>query len=631
MVGNTQKYTTTAKQSSSLSATSTNTTTSSLLPPPQTQNMPYYLRRHKELTSNNSSTLSVLNVNTLLLMPNSNTSTTTTTNGKHLSKIPQYCSSQSSAASSPSPSPSSSSSSCSLQNELIHHHLQQQMKSTNNNNNNKSNNKKVTTGTASAASKAAMVQLSFETNVNNKKHAQLNETSFNNNANKKLMKKKRTSTVTNVNVNAIIKKSNNSSYLMSCTTSRSGSSSSSNASTSHSNQETSSDCDEDDDEDDDDDDNNNDEKAEENTITTTLLEDGADEINDELNNNNADVNNKNKAVTFSDKITISKCSGTRGGQQQNTTNIAKLNGKASRTPPHKKFRKLRLFDTPHTPKTLIKKSKLAAALNPISDESKSNSTDEATSKIELPPPPPPPPPSSSFTSIKPSSLPVSILRPVSTPVNIVVANEDKKLFIDTSPPHNQLFKTSKLFNEIFENVHHTPKSLRRTPNLAFKLPHDSNVQEMMDVDVCCFQSAKKLSATKSQQQSQLLRQKLFDQNEEQAQPSCSLKMCEATTTTANKILNFDDTDNEEEYLKVTGSHKMSSSECIDDEMRSLFEPVSSSTNLNKMSKKMLGPPSTPSQSSSRSVPPLNSSTSLFRPIQRCKYIQLCVKVGLTLF
>ena len=585
MVGNTHKYTTATKHSSSLSATSTNTTTSSsLLPPPQTQNMPYYLRRHKELTSNNSSTLSLLNVNNLLLMPNSNTSTTTTqtnTSGKHLSKIPQYCSSQSSAASSPSPSPSSSSSSCSLQNELIHHHLQQ-MKSTNNN---KNNNKKVTTTTATTASKAAMVQLSFETNNVNKKHAQLNETSFNN---KKLMKKKRTSTVTNVNVNAIIKKSNNSSYLMSCTTSRSGSSSS-NASTSHSNQETSSDCDEDDDDEDDDDDdnNNNEEKAEENTITTTLLDDGADEINDDMNNNNADVNNKNKAVTFSDKITISKCSGTRGGQQQqNTTNIAKLNGKASRTPPHKKFRKLRLFDTPHTPKTLIKKSKLAAALNPISDESKSNSTDEATSKIELPPPPPPLPPSSS-SSLKPSSLPVSILRPVSTPVNIFVANEEKKSFIDTSPPHNQLFKTSKLFNDIFENVHHTPKSLRRTPNLAFKLPHDSNVQEMMDVDVCCFQSAKKVSATKTQQQSQHLRQKLFDQNEEQAQSSCSLKMCETTTTTtmANKILNFDDTDNEEEYLKVTASHKMSSSECIDDEMRSLFEPVSSSTNLNKMSKK----------------------------------------------
>lgn len=39
--------------------------------------------------------------------------------------------------------------------------------------------------------------------------------------------------------------------------------------------------------------------------------------------------------------------------------------KSGRTPPHKKFRKLRLFDTPHTPKTLIKKASDVSAAKPV--------------------------------------------------------------------------------------------------------------------------------------------------------------------------------------------------------------------------------------------------------------------------
>jgi len=39
--------------------------------------------------------------------------------------------------------------------------------------------------------------------------------------------------------------------------------------------------------------------------------------------------------------------------------------KTGRTPPHKKFRKLRLFDTPHTPKTLIKKASDVSTTKPV--------------------------------------------------------------------------------------------------------------------------------------------------------------------------------------------------------------------------------------------------------------------------
>jgi len=241
---------------------------------------------------------------------------------------------------------------------------------------------------------------------------------------------------------------------------------------------------------------------------------------------------------------------------------------------------------------------------------------------------------------------VSILRPVSTPVNIVNQEEIKQQALNNSPPHNQLFKTSKLFNDIFENVHHTPKSQRRTPNLAFKMQpqqdttipsptSNANAQEMMDVDFF-YQSAQKkpLSAIKSRipsmnthhLPSQNLRTKLFDQNDDLIATSSS-KACEISS--ANKILNFDDTDNEEEYLIVTGvgSNLKSSNDCLDDEMRTVFEqPLSSHS---KLSSKLLGPPQTPllfnaSNQSSRSVPPLNTSTSLFRPIQRCKYLMMMI-------
>ena len=189
-------------------------------------------------------------------------------------------------------------------------------------------------------------------------------------------------------------------------------------------------------------------------------------------------------------------------------------------------------------------------------------------------------------------------------------------------------------------MHQTPKSLRRTPNLAFKIT-DTNLataaakevvvvaacsspemdpthqDTMMEVDF--YQSTKKHSATKSrltkQQQQQHLRMRLFDQNEGVSTKSALV----LSTSSANKILNFDDTDNEDEYLKVTGLNAKSSSSdstAADDEMRSLFEPHK------KPSASVLGPPQTPllsNSSQSRSVPPPSSSSaSLFRPIQRCK-------------
>jgi wee1-like protein kinase len=368
--------------------------------------------------------------------------------------------------------------------------------------------------------------------------------------------------------------------------------------------------------------NSDDDDDYETTITTTTLLQDDPIDDDDLNNNNCDVNNKNKCVTFSENSIIG--SKTTSAKSKMDPKSASKN---ARTPPHKKFRKLRLFDTAHTPKTLIKKSKLVATTllttDPQNDPKKqtnalTTTTTNTNANVTIP--------KKSVTiasnvSVAPvltkSSLPmpIKVQRNVSTPVNIAVSCNSNAV----SPPHNQLFKTSKLFNDIFEEVHRTPKSLRRTPKLTFKQNHAQSPSKpqtheqnptkqhedehaideeitRMEIDFVQQQqqtqksTSRKYSITKSRlisttssiQQSTLpnqnLRMKLFDQD---------TVTSSSTTSSANKILNFDDTDNEDEYLKTTGSLEMKDV---------MFEH----------DHKVLGPPKTPSA----------VNTSLFRPVQK---------------
>jgi hypothetical protein len=201
--------------------------------------------------------------------------------------------------------------------------------------------------------------------------------------------------------------------------------------------------------------------------------------------------------------------------------------KSSRTPPHKKFRKLRLFDTPHTPKTLIKKSRLASA-------SDSNPASAATNQIEATKPA-----SASKTltsrssSSSSNSSTVTKCTTVTQSTTKYVHYSSSSNETELSPPHNQLFKTAKsVFSEIFDNVSQTPKSLRRTPHLKASMRDEA---EFMEVE-----SAQRASA-KQQQQQPNLRMRLFEQAE--AEPR----------NQANKILNFDDTDNEDEAAKLSAA------------------------------------------------------------------------------
>lgn len=66
---------------------------------------------------------------------------------------------------------------------------------------------------------------------------------------------------------------------------------------------------------------------------------------------------KKKRASLSNKLTF----------DQDDIKVAVSGHKTGRTPPHKKFRKLRLFDTPHTPKTLLIKSSDASNTKPVFD------------------------------------------------------------------------------------------------------------------------------------------------------------------------------------------------------------------------------------------------------------------------
>ncbi len=180
--------------------------------------------------------------------------------------------------------------------------------------------------------------------------------------------------------------------------------------------------------------------------------------------------------------------------------------KTRQTPPLKKFRKLRLFDTPHTPKTLIKKSNILVAqktCDPNLSQSTSNTPQLAATPTVV----------QENKKIKTSRLAANSNKKSYTkeqPPEVLVSNEQQPFLKSKTieqennkqlqdirfgtPPrqyeHSEL-KTSKIMDQIRENVSQTPKTYRRTPGSLLKPPvpvnsHISPVvnyfEAMMDVD-----------------------------------------------------------------------------------------------------------------------------------------------------
>lgn len=137
----------------------------------------------------------------------------------------------------------------------------------------------------------------------------------------------------------------------------------------------------------------------------------------------------------------------------------RTNTRTGRTPPHKKFRKLRLFDTPHTPKTLIKKSSIVLVQTPLNDNNRTTTTssenittDEASSSS-----------SSSITAvvkgfIDPPTLTDAEKAAISNGNGLLNVVDDAPKSRDISPTTNfELHKSTRLLvNEIIKNVNRTP-------------------------------------------------------------------------------------------------------------------------------------------------------------------------------
>lgn len=126
----------------------------------------------------------------------------------------------------------------------------------------------------------------------------------------------------------------------------------------------------------------------------------------------------------------------------------------------------------------------------------------------------------------------------------------------SSPPHNQNFKSSSLFNDIQDVVHHTPVCRRATPATLLKAPCAANPQSspefltsQMDVDqdvilkataqISALQQQQHNSAIRSSVQNSAHARRLFDFNSNGSDMSSMVQQ-----STMNKKLQFDDSDNE---------------------------------------------------------------------------------------
>ena len=242
-----------------------------------------------------------------------------------------------------------------------------------------------------------------------------------------------------------------------------------------------------------------------------------------------------KIVSFATNTTTTTTT-TSNKIKSSNLNHQDHNNKTGRTPPHRKFRKLRLFDTAYTPKTLMKK-----AVDALKTDM-ANKQDENTN-----------------TNTK-------IIETKKTETFISTQNHQdtnhQNFLLDQSPPHNnQLFKSS-----ILSNVNQTPKSLRRTPlkqhtamssamrlNLSPPSTHDIEMQESYESSRSSSSMSNRITTTTT--------------------TSTRLRLFESTNTKTNKTLNFDDSDDE----TCIASNKQQAV-TTDEEMQYLFEQPKSVPN-----------------------------------------------------
>jgi len=316
--------------------------------------------------------------------------------------------------------------------------------------------------------------------------------------------------------------------------------------------------------------------------------------------------------------------------------------RTGRTPPHKKFRKLRLYDTPQTPKTLLKKAQ------PILDTTEITTTTTAITNVSNKKQPL----KKLLTAnevikavVKASPVPLKPLikntktvihntaqqmrpEPISTPLveqkkeSIVALKPTINNNSMSSPPRNQNFQMSSNFNEIHQAVHQTPKSSRRaTPGCLLKAPipmnHNSSPEYSgMDVDqaeifginranipvVSTNSSMKPGSLTASAHA-----RRLFDFNRNGSDMSSVIAQ---SSLNMNKKLQFDDSDCEDSELTKTQAKSLSYESDDLPERPSAVSPVSSTSSW-------CGPNTQYIPQHLAKLKTLSSSSnSLFKPISR---------------
>ena len=174
----------------------------------------------------------------------------------------------------------------------------------------------------------------------------------------------------------------------------------------------------------------------------------------------------------------------------NASSSRKTSGQSTGRTPLKKFRKLRLFDTPRTPKTLLKE-----ANKMVSKMDSATMTGDFDQEPQASPLTPKPATAErSPVSFKALATPGPVNVPIFQAGGALSSNEDEPMF--SSPPNEQNLKNSKIMSELLSSISRTPKSSRRmrAPMSPFNGHMQSNLIEMS-----CRKSASKSSMMASMQ------------------------------------------------------------------------------------------------------------------------------------
>lgn len=292
--------------------------------------------------------------------------------------------------------------------------------------------------------------------------------------------------------------------------------------------------------------------------------------NDAIKNNKLLSTSGNKRLNTA-SFNIDKTSKTFSPNSQvkkaNKTSFPSLQHSKKPTPPYKNFRKLRLFDTPHTPKTLIKKSNLLISqkINDSTPSVRSPSVVQDNKKTKI---------SKITNSIKKKDQCLetteATIQPLKIEIKFQMENEEKH---EPQSPISQTTKSSSIKEQLFHNVHLTPKSSKRTPaNLLLKAPIPTiglsvspcHIDSVMEID----DNVSKSDFNKSPFNNNHSNRRLFEQN------ILSFK------NNMNKKLQFDDSDNDESSSSCCSNY---GSEFLNKKLLTSNRPFSTDSTFEKTS------------------------------------------------